>query len=430
MLKTKVIGTGAAGNSAVIELLKEGILDKGDILLVNSTNKDIPAEYEDMSAIYNRATGGASKERSAAKELCLDALRNDKDFISKIDGFLDPDTELLIFATSASGGTGSGSTPILAKYFDTVIRKAVPKLKICIFPINGFEDDVRELQNTLEFFQEIDPKFTVQSVSNKKFLDDGMTRTASEISADKAFAEKVSIMIGKNINYVDSKHNMDESDLIKTSTTPGFMVTFRVPFTKLKNKDHFNKLVLDAIENDKSLDIPRQSITRLGIITNISDKSEEFVDYQFPTVKSKLGNYYEIFIHDNKYDGGEEYVEFIASGLEMPIDEIKEIYEKYKAETQTVVKDRDGFFDFMKDIGADANDKMFDIGANKKVAEEDVSNDFSKDDFFGSFVAKDDIFNTVNTNEPVKPLDTATDILETKEVKNSKANFKNTVKNF
>ena len=83
MLKSKVLAIGAGGNNAGISLLKLGLIQKDSILLVNSTAKDIPAEYEDIAAIYNRAFGGAAKERSAAKELCLDALRNDKDSVTE-----------------------------------------------------------------------------------------------------------------------------------------------------------------------------------------------------------------------------------------------------------------------------------------------------------------------------------------------------------
>lgn len=426
MLKTKVIGLGAAGNNAVIELLKQGILEKKDVLLINSTNKDVPAEYEDISAIYNRAFGGAAKERSAGKELSLDALRNDKEFSSRIDSFVEPDTELVEIIVATPGGTGSGGAPVVARYYASVIKKSAPKLKISIFCINGFENDIRELQNTLEFYQEIDPSYTVQTISNKKFLDCGLTISNSEDAANKAIVDKISIQIGRNINYAESKHNMDESDLYKLSTTPGFMVTFKVPFSKLKNADHFNKLVMDVIENDKSLDIPRQSISRLGVITNISDKNEEFIDYQFPSVRTKLGNYYELFIHDNKYDGGEEYVEFIAAGLEMPIDEIKYIYDKYKQETQTVVKDKDTFFDFMKDISADANDKMFDTGTNLKVSQEDIGSDFSKDDFFGQFMEKPKN-ETIQGRHIIRPDDTidVSSELSTKEI-----NLKDRAKNF
>ena len=45
MLEAQVIGVGAAGNKAALELLKNGTVgDKNRIMLINSTPKDIPAE--------------------------------------------------------------------------------------------------------------------------------------------------------------------------------------------------------------------------------------------------------------------------------------------------------------------------------------------------------------------------------------------------
>ena len=45
MLKTKIIGVGAAGNKAAINLIEKGVIEKGNVLLLNSTKKDIPDEY-------------------------------------------------------------------------------------------------------------------------------------------------------------------------------------------------------------------------------------------------------------------------------------------------------------------------------------------------------------------------------------------------
>ena len=393
MLNGKVIGAGFGGTKGCIRAIERGIIKKENAMIVNSTLKDIPMAYDEISACYSRAYGGSAQERSAAKELSLDALQNDDVFIQKIDGFVDPTTEVVVFVVSSEGGTGSGSVPVLAKYFNTVIRRAFPKLKIHIFDITGFEDSGRGMQNTIEFFQELDPSYTVQAISLKKYIDDGMTRSQAEDAADEEFASKLSIVLGRNINYEDSRHNMDESDLLKVTTTPGFMRTWRVPFTKLKNIDAFNTLLSDTIDNDKSLDIPKQSIARLGIITHIDiTKHEEMIDYGFPIVKNKLGNYFEIFTHDNKYiDGQEEYVEFIASGLKMPIDELKSIYAKYQKETASIQTSKDDFFDVMNGLRGDiATDKMFTVGANKKNLDIPEKVDLKKDDFFGSFVAKEE----------------------------------------
>lgn len=401
MLNAKVLGVGFGGNKATLQIIKDGVINTTQALLINSTKKDIPVEFEDISAVYANSYGGAAKERSSGKELCLDALRNDTEFQNKIDNIVEPDTEVVIITTSTEGGTGSSGSIIIAKYIYSVIRKRYPKLKIMMFPFTGFEDDVRGLQNTLEFFQELDPNYTVQAISNKKFLDDGLTRTQSEQKANEVFSEKVAIALGKNIDYTDAKHNIDESDLLKLSTTPGFMFTTKVRFGKLKNTENFNKLLTEAIDNDKSLDIPRQSISRFGIITNISEKNEEFIDYKFPVIRAKLGTYFDIFIHDNKYDGGEEYIEFICAGLEMPIDEIKKVYEQYKAESQNVSKDRDTFFDFMNDLRGDFNDSMFDIGANKKSEIKPTNIELDKNSFFDEFEIKS-VDNKEDRKESIK----------------------------
>ena len=63
MLRMHLIGCGAAGNKAVINFVQSGYMnnDKYDYLLVNSTDKDIPAEYRANSMIFgNNSIGGCS----------------------------------------------------------------------------------------------------------------------------------------------------------------------------------------------------------------------------------------------------------------------------------------------------------------------------------------------------------------------------------
>lgn len=410
MLNGKVIGSGFGGTKGCIRAIERGIIKKESAMIINSTLKDIPMQYDEIAACYSRAYGGSAQERSAGKELCLDALQNDSVFVQKIDGFVEPSTEVVVFVVSSEGGTGSGGTPTLAKYFNTVIRRAFPKLKIHIFTITGYENTSRDMQNTIEFFQELDPSYTVEAISLKKYIDDGMTRSQAEEAVDDEFANKLAIVLGRDINYEDSRHNMDESDLLKVSTTPGFMRSWKVPFNKLKNADAFNTLLADAIDNDKSLDIPKQSIARLGIITHIDiTKHEEMIDYTFPVIKSKLGNYFELFIHDNKYiEGQEEYIEFIAAGLKMPIDELKAIHAKYEKETSSIQTTKDDFFDQMSNMrGNIATDSMFTVGANKKNLDVPEKVDLKKDDFFNSFM-----------KEPVKEIavDKSEDDLFTREI--------------
>ena len=48
MLKAKVIGIGAAGNKGAIELVEQKIIDSKDVILFNTTLKDVPAAYKDL----------------------------------------------------------------------------------------------------------------------------------------------------------------------------------------------------------------------------------------------------------------------------------------------------------------------------------------------------------------------------------------------
>ena len=77
MVNLKLRGIGAAGNKGAIQVLNDGVLKKEDVLLINSVEKDIPAEYRDGAFIYN-AIGGCGKEASMGKALALKALADDK----------------------------------------------------------------------------------------------------------------------------------------------------------------------------------------------------------------------------------------------------------------------------------------------------------------------------------------------------------------
>ena len=75
MLNAKVIGIGAAGNKAVITLLEKGIIvDDKQILLLNSTLKDVPEKYKDF-AIEFGDTKGCGKERNLAKNMIITAYK-------------------------------------------------------------------------------------------------------------------------------------------------------------------------------------------------------------------------------------------------------------------------------------------------------------------------------------------------------------------
>ena len=119
LLKAKVIGVGAAGNKAAIDLIESGIIDDIDTILVNSTIKDIPEKYRNISIVMStNAQEGCGKERNIAKRLASEAIQNG---ILDLDGFITKDVDLTILIGSTEGGTGSGSIPMMASYIRNFI---------------------------------------------------------------------------------------------------------------------------------------------------------------------------------------------------------------------------------------------------------------------------------------------------------------------
>ena len=134
MLQVKVIGIGAAGNKAAIKLIEDKVVQKEDVILMNSTMRDIPQEYKDMAIIIEGSFQGYAKERGLANQYVTENLRQNK---INLDTILRPEDKFVIIVTSVEGGTGSGASTVLAQYFSEVLNVTVH-----LFAFGGFEDDM------------------------------------------------------------------------------------------------------------------------------------------------------------------------------------------------------------------------------------------------------------------------------------------------
>ena len=384
-MKIKLLGIGAAGNKAVINAVEKKVVKMEDTLLLNSTLKDIPADYRTKAVQYSNGRG-AGKERDLAKELCLQSIQAGD--LECLDKLVNDETELVILVASTEGGTGSGSMPIIAQYYFQVLGKPVH----CV-AFTGFEEDNKGLQNTIEFFQDMTDDFTIEAISNKKFLDLANNKLKAETLANDELAQRISILIGKDI--IESEQNIDETDLYKVSTTPGYMTIERTSLEKVKNTDQYNKVVSDMIDNSFSLDSNDRVIKRLGVFLNVSDRTKDIVDFSQAAIKDKLGMPYEIFTHVQYDEKQEQSICIIAGGLNMPLDEVKEIYNKYQSEIEKMNTKKDNFFEALSGLKTEDTSKqkqikqMFDFKAPvqqaPKQAEQIVKD---KQDFMNNFGSK------------------------------------------
>lgn len=364
MLNAKIIGIGAAGNKAAIELMNEIPELQNNIMLVNTTLKDIPMEYREHAVELEGLYKGCAKERSVANNIMMENLKS-----NKFDYPYDDKDAMTIIVTSAEGGTGSGASIMLAKYISSVYKAHI---HFCIF--TGFEDDVRGLKNTVDLFKELDPSYTVEAISNKKFLDEAYgNRLKAEELANKKFCENIRILLGGTIT--ESKQNIDESDLLKLVNTPGFMVIESANLNKIKNVDDYNKRLISATDDSKSL-TTEPTCKRFGTILNISDKESYFVDYSNKVLKDRYGVPYESFSHiQNVHE--DNTIQFIISGLKMPVEDIEEVYNDFINTRASVDVSKDEFFS--KNFSTEANE--FDT-LTKSEKEKNINS--AKADFFNS----------------------------------------------
>ena len=372
----KLIGLGAAGNKAAICAVENNIMSIRNTMLINSTLKDIPAEYQNKEgAIVHQlfgAYGGCGKERQMSYGLLEETLKRD---VLNLDGFLHvgeaDEAELVIIVSSTEGGTGSGSAPLIANYI-----RSVYGISVHVFGIAGFEDDVRGMRNTVDFFKEMSDQFTVECIKNSKFLSEcNGNRIKAEKKANEEFCKKISVLMGLQIR--DSEHNIDPTDLLKLSTEEGYMIIETCIFNeKIKNREQFKQAVIDTFDKSKALDVDTESMSKLGVIMNIKEENTDYIDYRDVLV-DRFGVPYETYEHIQSESNMPEFIAFICAGLKMPTDEVEVTYKNYAAAADKVNRDQDSFFSTIQEKVIDPNDdQMFNLRSKKEKTVD--KNDFFK----------------------------------------------------
>lgn len=372
MLNIKVIGAGAAGNKAAINLIEKGF-NINDVTLINSTAKDIPEKFRDRAIIFGQNSntlGGCGKEREIGKKLILHDL---KAGCVDLDGIADPNTRAVVIVSSTEGGSGSAATPIIAKYIKQVV--GVPVI-VCLF--FGFNSDVRGMQNSIEICQELSDDYGIIGISNDKFLDDcNGNKLKAELSANDLFVEMIQALVGKNI--VPGSQNIDDTDLYKLLVTPGYMNIGKANISKIKNISQFNSIISETIDNSKLVDISTKGAKRIGVIFDAPEGIHDYIDFSAERISQEFGLPYEMYTHVQATKNGGS-VTWIATGMPMPLDEIKEIYEGYLKSSDDVNKKKDSFFDTVSEFRGNPEDGMFNMFGSKQE-----SNKAAKDDFFKGF---------------------------------------------
>jgi len=360
----KLIGCGAAGGKAVINVVEKDILPIESIMIINTTSTDIPNKYMNCSVIISEDSSGdshlgAGKERDIGKDIAETALINTgsgfaERLLTLFAESLDYTKDIVIIVSSTEGGSGSGISTVVAEYMKIL------GINVMIYALCGFEKDVRGLQNTFKYFKDLNPEYIIQATSNKKFLN-GFNQSLAEKAANDEFAERIRILCG--MHRRESEQQIDETDQFKCITLPGFMTIERIPLNNIKNNAQYTEAVNYAMDDSKSLDNDNPGQKRLALYYNITAKTKNFIDFDATVIQSRLGQAYEVFEHIQEpiEEDPNEYVIFISAGMNLPIDEIEKTYNKFNERSSNVNRKTSGF-DALNSLDEKDSTDIFNLG--------------------------------------------------------------------
>ena len=381
-----LFGLGAAGNKAAIEALETRVISEANVKLINTTVKDIPEKYKndpDRVIKFSSMLGGCGKEPVKGEKAMFQAIKSKNiDFASIIT----PDTKAVVLVTSTEGGTGCGSTPVVAKYFSAL------NIPVHVFAFIGFQDETRGVDNSLKFFKNLPDGVILHTINNNKFLDYTKNYSKAETAANEEFVKQLEILIGSKM--IPSTQNIDDTDHYKIITTPGYMDIRHIELSGAKNIDLTNRAIIDSFESMSCLEYNNTGCKRLAVIINASQKTQDAIDYRFEVIKRYTGEPFETYRHIQN-DGSDEYIDIIISGLSYPEDGIKDINKKYrelKSKTDNESKALSDIFDDM-----DFDDDVEETNISKMRNPEDALAIFMEEEPV-SQMKKRTVNNVVNTD--------------------------------
>ena len=350
MQKNLVIGIGQAGNKCIVDAINDGVVKKEDTVLVNSTSLDFPADYDGKKIVISPHNLGCGKEREISKGYLKNAIKQGIFNLENLNQY-----STIVIVSSVEGGTGSGSAPILAQYFAQIHVKNVH-----VFALLGFNEDVRGIGNTIDFFKEIDSSIIVHTIDNSAFLSEtGGNKADAERLANKEFGKRYSVLMGNVL--IPSFQNIDDTDILKLSNTHGYTtVEIRYLDKSLGNNDDYNKIVKRMIYESKSVKTQNPGATRIGVIFNLKESSMDAIGDPFSVLQDAYGVPFEAFKHI-QFDGNKEYIAFIVSGMKLPIEAMEATYEEYMKKASMVNRNKDEFFDKMQGLKLNESDSAFNM---------------------------------------------------------------------
>lgn len=285
-MKNKIgfIAVGQAGGNLGALFEKKGY----PVLYLNTSKEDL--EVTKGKYKYHITGGeGCNKDRKKAKQLIVEDFEN---IYQEITSKIEADLIYVIFASG--GGTGSGSSPMLA---DLLLNEENKVGLITVLPAK--DESIKTQLNSYECFKEIDE---LEGLSSCFILDNEKN---NKMIINNEFVNVFNSFITIPERHKDVRGNIDNSEIVETLSAPGMSIIVSGSSDSLLEKF------------DDNFYAPRENDEVVKYITASLANNMEIKD-----IESKVGIPFDSFKTFNQ-----DKTICCVSGLSYPVTRLDEIYD-------------------------------------------------------------------------------------------------------
>lgn len=224
-----IVGAGQCGGN-----IANGLAEKGYLAYaINTSGEDLnsASSISDDFKYHIPNSGGCGGNRNKSKQLMKHSYKHISDIV--ISDFSSQD--IIYFATSLGGGTGSGLTPLMLKY----LSNNYPEKHFgAIVVLPSIKESMEEQSNAIEAYNELK---RIPNLKNLFILDNEYFD--NKIVNDK-FVEMFDNLITLNKHIGDK--NIDKGDIEKILTCKGTVIMSNIDH----RKDFFNRYGEEMIKDN------------------------------------------------------------------------------------------------------------------------------------------------------------------------------------
>jgi tubulin-like protein CetZ len=337
MLKIGIIGFGNAGNQIAELAFKERNISS---IAINSSEKDLST----LSVVTRITIGiqGSGKDRNIAKTYMkknFKRLNETEDFAKVID-----DNEIIFVISSTGGGSGSGVAPMM---YDILSQVHSDKKFILVGILPELRESIGTQQNTIDYLKEL------QNIEDVTYIlyDNNRKNTLSSFELLKTVnaevVEDICIIRG-DYQYTTPFNSIDERDTLKILNTSGMINISKVYEIREKDMDNITleDILVNYIKNQSCMcEIERDGIIkRMGLILNLNEKLQKYIDKRLLKIKDIIGEPVEGFEHDYvcSVPNQDNKLILLLAGLSMPDDRIEKILQRMDEAKDALLKKKEG----------------------------------------------------------------------------------------